>query len=100
MVDLVQCVHGTGIVHRDIKPENFVVGWPETDALFIIDFGLAKRYVYPSGEHIAYRSGKGMTGTARYASLAASCGFEQSRRDDMESIGYVLLYFLKGSLPW
>lgn len=97
----VEYVHTRRIIHRDIKPDNFAIGVKKNShRIFIIDFGLAKKYMSSSGEHIKYREGKGLTGTARYASINTHLGIEQGRRDDLESLGYVFLYFLKGSLPW
>lgn len=101
MIKRVEYVHSRRIIHRDIKPDNFTVGVDKNShRIFIIDFGLAKKYMTSSGEHVKYREGKGLTGTARYASINTHLGVEQSRRDDLESLGYVFIYFLKGQLPW
>ena len=102
MIKRIEKVHEERIIHRDIKPDNFLIGGTEAtrDSVYIIDFGLAKCYKNSEGEHIPYKDGKNLTGTARYASIATHKGIEQSRRDDLETIGHVLLYLVKGQLPW
>lgn len=96
-------VHDRGFIHRDIKPQNILLAPAPTKnpQIFLIDFGLSKRY-WIDGRHIAYRSNKrGLTGTPRYCSVGTHLGIEQSRRDDLESLGYVLVYLSKnGKLPW
>ena len=102
MLTRIEFVHEKGFLHRDIKPENFVIGLNEkSNLIHIIDFGLSKRYKdKTSGQHIPYRENRHLVGTVRYASINAHLGIEQSRRDDIEGIGYVLVYFYLGRLPW
>ena len=102
MLNRIENIHKHFFIHRDIKPENFLIGSKEkSNIIFLIDFGLSKKYKdSKTNQHIPYKEGKNLTGTVRYASIFTHLGFEQSRRDDLEGISYVLIYFLKGSLPW
>lgn len=102
LVERLEYIHNKHIIHRDIKPENFVFGKGENEnLLYIIDFGLAKKFRSSKTlQQFPFKSGKKLTGTARYASINALSGCSQSRRDDLESVGYVLMYLLRGSLPW
>ena len=98
----VEYIHARCFIHRDIKPDNFLMGIGRRGSqVNVIDFGLAKKYRDPRTHlHIPYRENKNLTGTARYASVNTHLGIEQLRRDDLESLGYVLIYFCRGSLPW
>ena len=102
MVEILEFIHNKHIIHRDIKPDNFVVGLNEKRKyIYILDFGLSKKYRSSKTlKHYPIIKNKNLTGTARYASINALNGMTQSRRDDLEAVGYVLMYFLRGRLPW
>ena len=102
MIEILEFIHNKHVIHRDIKPDNFVIGLKEKRKyIYILDFGLSKKYRSSRTlQHYQIVKSKNLTGTARYASINALNGLTQSRRDDLEAVGYVLMYFLRGKLPW
>lgn len=103
MIDLLKRMkefHANGFVHRDIKPENFCLGARNLDKIYLIDFGLSRNYINSNGEHIPLSKNRGFVGTRRYASRHAHKGYLQSRRDDLEAVGYLGVFLGTGTLPW
>ena len=103
LIDIIEQIHERNIIHLDLKPENIMIGTSDKTRkqLCIIDYGLAKKYIDENKKsHISFKKTNIFTGSYSYASLNSHLGFELSRRDDFESLGYILIYLLKGSLPW
>jgi len=94
-------IHENKIIHRDLKPENFLVDSNTREkTLYLVDFGLAKKFVTSENKHIPFKKNRPIAGTVRFISLNTHKGFEQSRRDDVESLVYILMYHVLGQLPW
>ena len=101
ILERLEYIHSKYIIHRDVKPDNFLIGNPDINTIYIIDFGLAKKYMSSrTGKHAKFCINKKWSGTSRFASANSLRGVAQSRRDDLESLCYLLLYLMKGNLPW
>ena len=101
MIDRIQFVHKNKILHKDIKPSNFLIGLGEKKhRIFLIDYGISDFYILPNGKHIPWTEKTKFIGTPMFASVNAHLKNEVSRKDDLESLGNCLLYFLRGNLPW
>ncbi|OHT02161.1 casein kinase I-like 12 [Tritrichomonas foetus] len=101
-LSIVEYLHKKNLLYRDIKPDNFVIGRGNNlNKIYLIDYGLSTSYIDPeTNQHIEYKENMPIVGTARYASINALLGRQQSRRDDLLALGYMFIYFLKGTLPW
>jgi len=100
-LDRIEYVHSKDYLHRDIKPSNFLVGNPDSTIIYLIDFGVSKKYRSSrTGKHIKSFKIKKLNGTTIFLSLNAMRGNEQSRKDELESLGYMYIYLAKGGLPW
>ena len=100
LIERLQYIHSKNYIHRDIKPHNFLIGAKDEGLIYIIDFGLSKKYRSDRGNHVKFSISKHITGTPRFCSVNSMRGVEQSRRDDLESLCYLIIYFFKGYLPW
>ena len=99
ILNILKNIHNRGFIHRDIKPENFLLTITNPKKLYLVDFGLSKPYIF-NGTHIDYKKKDKFMGTPDFASINAHNFLEQSRRDDLESVSYMLIYFYFGTLEW
>lgn len=102
MLTLVEQIHAYGIIHRDLKPANFLLktNAQQISELYLIDFGLAKSFLDEKDRHLSIKTNESIIGTQRYMSINTHCGLTASRRDDLESIGYILMFLYHGQLKW
>eukprot|EP01062_Namystynia_karyoxenos_P075129 TRINITY_DN7230_c0_g2_i1.p2 TRINITY_DN7230_c0_g2~~TRINITY_DN7230_c0_g2_i1.p2 ORF type:complete len:311 (+),score=95.82 TRINITY_DN7230_c0_g2_i1:97-1029(+) len=101
LLSRVEHLHKNSWVHRDIKPDNCLFGiGKNSKRVYLIDFGLSQNFRDNKAHHVAYDDKVGFSGTPDFASLRSHTGVRQTRRDDLESLGYVIIYLIRGSLPW
>lgn len=102
ILELLESMHERLYIHRDLKPDNIMIGIGDlSNVIHLIDFGLSRLVVEPkTGQHIPFRTGKNLIGTCRYVSINSHLGYQLSRRDDLLTLGYVMINFVKGRLPW
>lgn len=99
IISLLKIIHEKGLVHRDVKPDNFLFGQNNVSNLYLIDFGFCKSYL-DNGIHVPIKKTCNIIGSLNYASISSHNRIDLSRRDDLESVGYMLLYFITDKLPW
>ena len=101
ILDRLEYIHSKNIVHRDVKPNNLIIGRKDKNVIYLIDFGFSGKYKSSrTGKHIKYQFKKLINGALKYLSINAIKGYEQSRRDDLESLGYMLIHLIMNHLPW